>query len=156
MHLRFTLEHHDNPPLTIHYGSKTEIWTRTEPPIAIQRGACDAKVMPIYSPRDCAGCIIRRHVVKAEPAAQGHTADAQTTALRPTSTRSANHALGKNVKRSRTVPARAGTNIIAFGSTARPPADVDEAVEAVQAEGLSEVAACGVAGGSEKRVGWTD
>jgi len=66
-HLRATLDHHARPPLTVRYGNgKTEIWDDVAPSINLQTAACAAKVTPIYSPRDCAGCPIRQPLVAAE------------------------------------------------------------------------------------------
>jgi hypothetical protein len=66
-HLRATLDHQARPPLTVRYGNgKTEVWDDVAPSINLQRAACAAKVMPIHSPRDCAGCAIRQPLVAAE------------------------------------------------------------------------------------------
>lgn len=60
-HLRATLANQVRPPLTVRYGNgKTEIWDDPGPPIALERAACSAKVIPILSSRDCAGCPIRQ------------------------------------------------------------------------------------------------
>ncbi len=66
-HLRATLNQQSRPPLTVRYGNgKTEIWDDPAPPIALERAACSAKVIPILSPRDCAGCAIRQLLVTAD------------------------------------------------------------------------------------------
>jgi len=66
-HLRATLDHHARPPLTVRYGNgKTEIWDDVAPSINLQTAACAAKVTPIHSPRDCAGCPIRQPLVAAQ------------------------------------------------------------------------------------------
>ncbi|MDE3088609.1 MAG: hypothetical protein KGJ80_04405, partial [Chloroflexota bacterium] len=66
-HLRAALDHQARPPLTVRYGNgKTEIWDAVAPAITLQRAACAAKVTPIHSPRDCAGCPIRQPLVAAE------------------------------------------------------------------------------------------
>jgi len=66
-HLRATLDHQARPPLTVRYGNgKTEVWDEVAPSITLQRAACAAKVTPIHSPRDCAGCPIRQPLVAAE------------------------------------------------------------------------------------------
>ena len=65
--LRATLDHQARPPLTVRYGNgKTEIWEDTAPSISLARAACAAKVTPIHSPRDCAGCPIRQPLVTAD------------------------------------------------------------------------------------------
>ena len=66
-HLRATLDHQARPPLTVRYGNgKTEVWDEVAPSISLQRAACAAKVTPIHSPRDCAGCPIRQPLIAAE------------------------------------------------------------------------------------------
>ncbi len=60
-HLRATLDHQTRPPITVRYGNgKTEIWEDEAPSLILQRAACAAKVVPILSPRDCAGCALRQ------------------------------------------------------------------------------------------------
>lgn len=66
-HLRATLANQVHPPLTVRYGNgKTEIWDAPAPPIALERAACSAKVIPILSPRDCAGCPIHQALVSVD------------------------------------------------------------------------------------------
>ena len=63
-HLRATLDHQSRPPITVRYGNgKTEIWEDDAPSISLERAACAAKVMPILSPRDCAGCPLRQALI---------------------------------------------------------------------------------------------
>ena len=78
-HLRATLDHRARMPITVRYGNgRTEIWDDMEPAIALERAACSAKVIPIASPRDCAGCALRQPLgaikivapAKAQPARQ--------------------------------------------------------------------------------------
>ncbi|MBI3741440.1 MAG: hypothetical protein HY257_06755 [Chloroflexi bacterium] len=60
-HLRATLDHHTRPAITVRYGNgRTEVWDDLAPSIALERAACSAKVIPITSPRDCAGCPLRQ------------------------------------------------------------------------------------------------
>ncbi len=60
-HLRATLDHRARPPITVRYGNgRTEIWDDVEPSITLERAACSAKVIPITSARDCAGCALRQ------------------------------------------------------------------------------------------------
>ncbi len=66
-HLRATLDHQARPPITVRYGNgKTEVWEDPAPAIALERAACAAKVTPIHSPRDCAGCALRQALVVAD------------------------------------------------------------------------------------------
>jgi hypothetical protein len=63
-HLRATLNHDIRPPITVRYGNgKTEIWEDDAPSISLERAACAAKVIPILSPRDCAGCSLRQALI---------------------------------------------------------------------------------------------
>ncbi len=65
--LRATLEHSARPPITVRYGNgRTEIWDDVAPAISLERAACSAKVIPITSPRDCAGCPLRRPMAVTE------------------------------------------------------------------------------------------
>ncbi|MBI3914376.1 MAG: hypothetical protein HY327_09360 [Chloroflexi bacterium] len=63
-HLRATLDHRARLPITVRFGNgRTEIWDDVEPSIALERAACSAKVIPITSPRDCAGCPLRQALI---------------------------------------------------------------------------------------------
>lgn len=74
-HLRATLAHQAHAPVTVRYGNgKTEVWEDPTPPLALERAACAEKVIPIHSPRDCAGCPLRVPL----------TADAAQTTIAPT------------------------------------------------------------------------
>ncbi|MBI5305075.1 MAG: hypothetical protein HY868_23285 [Chloroflexi bacterium] len=65
-HLRTTLSHDARPPITVRWGNgKTQIWEADAPSIAMEHAACAAKVTPIHSPRDCAGCALRQPLVIA-------------------------------------------------------------------------------------------
>ncbi len=60
-HLRATLDHRARAPITVRYGTgRTEVWDDVAPSIALERAACSVKVIPITSPRDCAGCSLRQ------------------------------------------------------------------------------------------------
>jgi hypothetical protein len=63
-HLRATLDHQSRPPITVRYGNgKREVWNDIgDESISLERAACAEKVMPIHSPRDCAGCSLRKAV----------------------------------------------------------------------------------------------
>jgi hypothetical protein len=66
-HLRATLDHQSRPPITVRYGNgRTEIWEDQAPSILLHRAACAVKVMPILSPRDCAGCPLRQALVSSD------------------------------------------------------------------------------------------
>ncbi|CAG0947654.1 hypothetical protein ANRL1_04388 [Anaerolineae bacterium] len=63
-HLRATLDHQARPPITVRYGNgKTEVWDDPAPTISLERAACAAKVVPIHSARDCAGCALRQALI---------------------------------------------------------------------------------------------
>jgi hypothetical protein len=66
-HLRAMLSHQVRPPITVRYGNgRTEIWEDDTPSITLERAACAAKVIPILSPRDCAGCALRQALVSPD------------------------------------------------------------------------------------------
>jgi hypothetical protein len=61
------LDHQAHPPVIVRWGNgKTEIWEDDAPSISMQRAACAEKVIPIHSPRDCAGCTLRQPLVLAD------------------------------------------------------------------------------------------
>ncbi len=64
--LRATLSLHSRPPIRVRYGNgKTEILPGEEPTLTMEQAACSEKIIPIASPRDCAGCHLRQSL--AEP-----------------------------------------------------------------------------------------
>lgn len=67
-HLRVALDHSSRLPITVRYGNgKTEVWDDVGgPAIKMERAACAAKVLPIYSSRDCAGCSLRQAFATAD------------------------------------------------------------------------------------------
>jgi hypothetical protein len=67
-HLRATLEHHARPPITVRWGNgKSQVWDDfAQDSISLSSAACAEKVIPIHSPRDCAGCALRRPLVNGE------------------------------------------------------------------------------------------
>jgi hypothetical protein len=67
-HLRVALDHSSRLPITVRYGNgKTEVWDDVGgPAIKMERAACAAKVLPIHSPRDCAGCSLRQALVNVD------------------------------------------------------------------------------------------
>ena len=91
-HLRATLDHQARPPIVVRWGNgKSQVWDDVaNDSIALTRAACAAKVLPIHSPRDCAGCALRLPVdsphstINSQP-----TADPSTSlraGRRPTTT----------------------------------------------------------------------
>lgn len=59
-HLRFTLQKITSTAILVRYGNgRTEIWNDEPPRIEFVRSACAVKVMPVESPRQCAGCGMR-------------------------------------------------------------------------------------------------
>jgi hypothetical protein len=59
-HLRFTLRKFTPTTILVRYGNgRTEIWNDEPPRIEFLHAACAAKVLPIESPRQCAGCTLR-------------------------------------------------------------------------------------------------
>ena len=67
-HLRATLEHHARPPITVRWGNgKSQVWDDfAQDSISLSSAACAEKVIPIHSPRDCAGCALRKPLVNGE------------------------------------------------------------------------------------------
>jgi hypothetical protein len=65
LHLRAALDHQARPPLVVRWGNgKMQVWDdMASETISLQRAACAEKVVPIHSPHDCAGCLIRRAIV---------------------------------------------------------------------------------------------
>ncbi|HEX3000226.1 MAG TPA: hypothetical protein VHR86_08320, partial [Armatimonadota bacterium] len=58
----------------------TEIWEDDAPSISLARAACAAKVIPILSPRDCAGCALRQALITPDGIAMpGRPATIQPT-----------------------------------------------------------------------------
>jgi len=58
--LRFSLEKTSPSPIVVRYnGGHTEVWDNDPPSISFYRAACVVKVMPITSPKECAGCALR-------------------------------------------------------------------------------------------------
>lgn len=65
-HLRATLNHDARPPITVRWGNgKTQIWESDAPSITMPHAACAAKVIPIHSARECAGCALRQPLATA-------------------------------------------------------------------------------------------
>jgi hypothetical protein len=61
-HLRFSLRQTEPTRLVVRYNGRTEIWNDDPPELHFERAACSAKVLPIYEPRSCAGCALRKPV----------------------------------------------------------------------------------------------
>lgn len=59
-HLRAGLEKKVSTPITVRFATgRVEVWDDAPATINFKQAACAAKTMPITSPRDCAGCLIR-------------------------------------------------------------------------------------------------
>ena len=61
-HLRFSLRQTSPTPLIVRYNGRTEIWDDGPCSLSFERAACSAKVMPVYEPRSCAACTMRKPV----------------------------------------------------------------------------------------------
>jgi hypothetical protein len=58
--LRFSLQKSSPSPIVVRYnGGHTEVWDNDPPSISFYRAACAVKVMPVTSPKECAGCALR-------------------------------------------------------------------------------------------------
>ncbi len=68
-YLRARLDHQARPPLTVRWGNgKSQVWDDfAQESIALASAACAEKVIPIHSPRDCAGCALRKPVDSLQP-----------------------------------------------------------------------------------------
>jgi hypothetical protein len=76
-HLRATLEHHARPPITVRWGNgKSQVWDDfAHDAISLSSAACAEKVIPIHSPRDCAGCALRKPVDSPQSTVDRRTTD---------------------------------------------------------------------------------
>ncbi len=84
-HLRATLNHDVRPPITVRWGNgKTQIWEPDAPSITLERAACAIKVVPILSPRDCAGCQLRQPLAIANTVVANEIAPVVKRASRKT------------------------------------------------------------------------
>jgi hypothetical protein len=59
-HLRFSLRMEAASPLVVRYNGRTEVWDDGPAELSFERAACSAKVMPVYGPRSCTGCVLRQ------------------------------------------------------------------------------------------------
>lgn len=59
-HLRFSLCLESASPLIVRYNGRTEVWDDGPAVLKFERAACTAKVMPVYEPRSCTGCTLRK------------------------------------------------------------------------------------------------
>jgi hypothetical protein len=60
IHLSFSLQQTSPSPLIVRFNGRTEVWDDDPPEVFFDQAACAAKVMPIASPRSCAGCVLRQ------------------------------------------------------------------------------------------------
>lgn len=59
-HLRFTLRKVGHRPILVRYGNGcSEVWDDDPVRVGFVRAGCAEKVMPISSPKQCAGCALR-------------------------------------------------------------------------------------------------
>ena len=61
-HLRFSLEQTTPSPLIVRFNGRTEIWDDDPPELRFDQAACSEKVMPIYSPKQCMSCPLRKAI----------------------------------------------------------------------------------------------
>lgn len=61
-HLRFSLSLKAASPLIVRYNGRTEVWDDGPAQLSFERAACGVKVMPVYEPRSCAGCALRKPI----------------------------------------------------------------------------------------------
>ena len=67
-HLKFSLQKLTWNPIRVRYASgRVEVLDDHPPRIAFLRAACSEKVVPVSSPRECAGCLL--HSTRRQPAA---------------------------------------------------------------------------------------
>lgn len=59
-HLSFSLQQTSPSPLIVRFNGRTEVWDDDPPEILFDQAACAARVIPIASPRTCAGCALRQ------------------------------------------------------------------------------------------------
>jgi len=90
-HLRATLDNQSRPPIVVRWGNgKTQVWDDVATQaIALERAACAAKVTPIHSPRDCAGCALRQPLVTADALAQPASVNRRAPTVVPRAPRAA-------------------------------------------------------------------
>lgn len=75
-HLRFSLRLEAASPLTVRHNGRTELWDDGPAELSFERAACGLKVMPVYGPRSCSGCALRKPMgLKAEQPHQMPHAD---------------------------------------------------------------------------------
>lgn len=76
-HLSFSLEQTSPSRLVVRFNGRTEIWDDDPPEILLEQAACAAHVIPIHSPRSCAGCALRQPVdaAAANPAPRKRRAE---------------------------------------------------------------------------------
>lgn len=86
--LRAGLEKKTSTPITVRFATgRVEVWDDTPPTIEFKQAACAAKTMPIHSPRDCAGCLIRLpNVVPATAIQVAHRSKQAASAPAPSVT----------------------------------------------------------------------
>jgi hypothetical protein len=59
-HLRFSLQQTSPSPLIVRFNGRTEVWDDDPPELRFARAACEARVLPVEDPRECARCALRQ------------------------------------------------------------------------------------------------
>jgi hypothetical protein len=163
-HLRATLDHRARPPITVRYGNgRTEIWDDVEPSIALERAACSAKITPITSARDCAGCALRapmaaidsrRQITHNRPMPQRAPRGALTpvaTIAAPLSPQAANDEPRKSMVAAKIIQLQEW-----LAKQKAPPKEDNAEQENILPIAVGAGRVVMRARGDEKRVGWTD
>ncbi len=160
-HLRATLDHRARLPITVRFGNgRTEIWDDIEPSIALERAACSAKVIPITSPRDCAGCPFRQALIipNAIPVTpEFKPARMPTIAQRRQPVAVVSAAPAKEEEPRKSMVAQKLIQLQEWLTKQKPGSPADNSVRDIVmpiAAGRGHIAL--PARGEEKRVGWTD
>lgn len=176
-HLRATLDNQSRPPIIVRWGNgKTQVWDDfAQQSILMQRAACAEKVIPIHSPRDCAGCPLRQALVIADSMV---AVERPPAAVAPDERRRTNRVRVPPAPPPQPIAPMIQPAPVAAVSAQSPVADTRSSVVAQKIIQLQEWLAKNVANkksdesgeaiqpietrplaravGEEKRVGWTD
>jgi hypothetical protein len=72
-HLQFSLRQVAASPLIVRHNGRTEVWDDGPPQLGFERAACAVKVTPVYDPRSCVGCTLRKSLgLKVAPSSRAH------------------------------------------------------------------------------------
>jgi hypothetical protein len=65
--LRFCLQKSSLSPVVVRWGNgNTEVWDDQPPAISFLHSACNVRTIPISSPGDCMGCVLREGALAQE------------------------------------------------------------------------------------------